>query len=195
MERLRRVRGPKDDEWRGRRVTPTVARGLDVIFVGINPGRYSAASGHHFSGPGNHFWRLLAESGLTPVALRPEEDHRLLGFGLGVMNIVDRPSPGSDGLTTGELKRGGARLRERIDSLSPRLICLLGKEVYRHYAGLGPSIPLDWGSQPRQTVAGVDEFLAPNPSARSTIPYERRLELFRQLAALIGRGTGTRHHD
>lgn len=103
------------------------------------------------------------------------------------MNIVERPSPGSDGLTSGELERGGQRLRERIRSLSPRVVCLLGKEVYRHYAGLSSSAVISWGLQPTSTVPGVREFVAPNPSARSVIPYAERLDLFRQLATLSHR--------
>ncbi len=163
---------------------PVVREGLAILFVGLNPGRYSAASGHHFAGPGNHFWRLLAESGLTPRRLKPSEDILLPVFGLGVTNIVARPSPGAEDLGRGEMRQGGERLRKLVAELAPRVVCLLGKEVYRHYAGLRPSEPIVWGPQDRKTVAGVHEFVAPNPSSRSTVPYATRLDCFRELARL-----------
>ncbi len=150
------------------------------------PQRYSAASGHHFAGPGDHFWRLLADAGLTPRRLAPPEDVLLTTLGLGVTNIVARPSPGADDLSLGELARGGERLRREVAATAPAFVCLLGKEVYRHYAGLGPSASISWGLQARETVTGVREFVAPNPSSRSTVPYEKRLALFSELARLAG---------
>lgn len=171
-------------QWKGRRVPNVVAPGLAVLFVGLNPGRYSAASGHNFAGPGNHFWRLLADSGLTDRRLTAAEDSMLLGLGLGITNIVARPSPGSDDLGLGELARGGERLRRQVSELAPAVVCLLGKEVYRHYACLRPSEAIAWGLQTRRTVAGVTEFVAPNPSSRSTIPYWQRLSIFLDLARL-----------
>lgn len=185
--RSERARGPASVRWRGRRVKPVTAPGLQILFVGLNPGRYSAARGHHFAGPGNHFWRLLADSGMAPHRLRPDEDSRLPDYGLGVTNIVERPSPGSNDLGVGELRRGGARLRVAVAGLAPAVLCLLGKEVYLHYAGLGSSVSIAWGLQDGETVPGVREFVAPNPSSRSTIPYGERLALFRALARLAVR--------
>lgn len=171
--------------WESFTVGDLIAPGLDILFVGLNPGRASAGKGHHFAGPGNHFWRLLYEAGLTPVQLRPEEERLLLEHGLGITNVVSRPSRGEADLTWSELVAGGAALRERVGRFRPRVVALLGKNVYRAYAGLRRSDEVAWGLQPRETVEGVKEFAAPNPSSRSTLPYSKRLECFRALRALL----------
>src|SRR5437764_14539769 len=69
-----------------------VRPGLEILFVGINPGLKSARVGHYYAGPGNLFWRCLHESGLVPMRLRPEDDGRLPAFGIGITDCVSRPS-------------------------------------------------------------------------------------------------------
>ena len=73
--------------------------GLKVLLVGINPGLRSAKVGHHFAGLGNYFWKLLHDSGITPRRFSYEEDALLLDFGVGLTNIVDRPTRGSGDLS------------------------------------------------------------------------------------------------
>lgn len=176
--------------WEALTVDDLVAPGLDILFVGVNPGRASASKGHHFAGPGNHFWRLLHEAGMTPVQYRPDEERALLGHGLGITNVVSRSSRSEADLTWDELTAGGAALREKVAALRPRVVALLGKNVYRAYAGLGRSAAVAWGLQPRETVAGVKEFVAPNPSPRSTLPYAERLRCFVALRSLARREEG-----
>lgn len=162
-------------------VPDCVAPGLRILFVGINPGTRSGETGHHFAGPSNLFWKLLHESELTPARLRPEDDRRLPELGLGVTNVVDRPTPGAGDLAWDELVAGGRRLREKVAALRPRVVCLLGKDVYRAYAGLPRSATVAWGPQERAVVPGVRDFVVPNPSGRSTLPYAERLRWMREL--------------
>lgn len=171
----------------GRRkpVPDCVGPGLRILFVGINPGRRSGEVGHHFAGPGNRFWRLLHEAGLTPVPLGAEDDRMLPAFGLGLTNLVDRPTAGERDLAWEELAAGGRRLRRLVRRLRPAVVCLLGKNVYRAYAGLGPSAPVAWGRQPRPVVPGTVDFVAPNPSGRNTLPYPRQLAAMRELGQLV----------
>src|SRR5579885_714629 len=68
--------------------------GLDLVLCGCNPGLFSAAIGHYFARPGNAFWPLLAEAGITPRLFRPEEDAALLDLGVGLTDVVARPSGG-----------------------------------------------------------------------------------------------------
>jgi len=74
----------------GRTIPDVVAPGLRVLFCGINPGLYSAATGHHFARPGNRFWPALYASGFTDRLLHPSEQDQLLERGLGITNIVAR---------------------------------------------------------------------------------------------------------
>jgi TDG/mug DNA glycosylase family protein len=65
-----------------------LAPNLAILFCGTAAGHRSAALGHYYAGPGNKFWRLLADTGLTPRRLRPDEDHLLLGFGFGLTDLA-----------------------------------------------------------------------------------------------------------
>lgn len=152
-----------------------------VLFVGYNPGRHSAAAGHHFAGPANHFWTLLHQAGFTDRLLRPEEDGLLPTYRLGVTNLVARMTPGSADLSWQELLEGGERLRAKVARYQPRILCLLGKDIYRAYTRLPRSRKVAWGFQPESQVPGTREFVMPNPSPRSTIPFTERLRLFRLL--------------
>ncbi len=171
-------------------VPDVLAEGVSLIFVGYNPGRASEAAGHHFAGPGNYFWPLLYEAGLTPRRLRPADDRDLLLYGIGITNVVDRSTPGTADLSVEELAAGAVRLRQKIQQLRPRVLCLLGKDVYRAYAQIPRHQPVAWGLAPMRTVPGVLEFVAPNPSRRATMPYGERLRWMRELAGLHRYGPG-----
>ena len=73
--------------------------GLDLVFVGINPGTRSAATGHHYAGPGNHFWPLLHEAGFVSEPLTYREDARVIEWNIGLTNMVARSSPSISDLT------------------------------------------------------------------------------------------------
>lgn len=167
-------------------VPDVVADGLDVLFVGYNPGRESERRGHHFAGRGNLFWALLYEAGLTDRRLEPAEDHWLLYWRLGITNLVSRMTPGSADLARAEMEEGGALLRERVGQLKPRVVACLGKDVYRYYrpAARRPTA-LTWGLQPEPLTDEVIEVVLPNPSARSTVPYGLRLRYFRELKGIV----------
>jgi TDG/mug DNA glycosylase family protein len=77
----------------GRSIPDVIAPDLAVLFCGINPGLWSAATGHHFARPGNRFWPALHRGGCTPRQLRPDEQDRLLAYRLGITNVVDRGTP------------------------------------------------------------------------------------------------------
>lgn len=174
-------------DWRRARLPDLCRPGLSILFVGINPGRASAVSGHHFAGPQNTFWRLLFDSGLTPRLLRPEEDVILPDLGIGITNLVGRPSPGEDDLAPGEFAQGGRRLRALVRRLRPRVLALLGKRVATAYVGTGAGTTLAWGPLAGPGRPGPTRVLVlPNPSSRSRVPYETRLDAFRAVAAARG---------
>lgn len=157
-----------------------LAENLKILFVGYNPGTKSAVSGHHYAGRGNQFWRLLYDAGLTQRLYSPEEDGLLVQEGYGLTNIVARPSPSSADLTPAEMREGAVELRQKVARYTPQVVAFLGKEVYRKYAGLKTSQPVDYGLV-FPPSGGAQEFVAPNPSGRSTIPYAKKLALFEQL--------------
>src|SRR6266850_445709 len=98
--------------------------GVEVLFVGINPGVRSALTGHHFAGFSNRFWTLLFESRLVPERITYEDDDRLPEWGYGVTNIVARATPGIDTLRPDEYVSGRTRLLAKVRRYRPRVIAL-----------------------------------------------------------------------
>ncbi|WP_053960070.1 mismatch-specific DNA-glycosylase [Sulfobacillus thermosulfidooxidans] len=169
-------------------VPDIIAQGLDVLFVGYNPGVASESQCHHFAGPGNLFWALLVDSQLTPYRLRPENDRELLLFRLGITNMVERMTPSSTDLSLREMRLGAQTLEAKIRQFQPKMVCFLGKDIYRAFMGYKRSIPVSWGYVVGNNMDGPGFFVAPNPSRRSTIPYGLRLYYFRSLANIVRYG-------
>jgi TDG/mug DNA glycosylase family protein len=157
---------------------------LDLLFCGINPSLVSAARGHHFARPGNRFWPALHLAGLTPRRLAPDEDGELLRYGIGVTNLVDRPTRAAAELTPDELRAGAAALADLVAGHRPRVLAILGVTAWRSAfdrprAGIG--------LQPER-VGGAATWVVPNPSglnARFQLPDLARL--YGELRALGGR--------
>ena len=92
---------------------------LRVLFCGINPSLYSAATGWHFARPGNRFWPALHLSGFTPRRLDPAEQDLLASYGLGITNLVARATAQASELGPAELRAGGERLAALITPAGP----------------------------------------------------------------------------
>ncbi|HEX8629238.1 MAG TPA: G/U mismatch-specific DNA glycosylase [Catenuloplanes sp.] len=143
-----------------RTIADVAGPGLRVLFCGINPSLYSAATGHHFGRPGNRFWPALHRSGFTPRQLRPAEQRELLTYGLGITNVVARATARADELSAGELVAGGRILTDTVARLRPGWLAVAGITAYRTAFGR-PKARL--GRQD-DTVAGVPVWVLPNPS-------------------------------
>ncbi|WDZ88180.1 G/U mismatch-specific DNA glycosylase [Micromonospora cathayae] len=137
-----------------------LAPGLDVLFVGINPGLWSAATGWHFARPGNRFWPALHRGGFTPRQLHPSEQDELPRHGLGITNMVARASARADELTAEELVTGAQILTGKVERYRPRWVAVVGVTAYR----IGFARPkARFGPQP-ELLAGARLWVLPNPS-------------------------------
>src|SRR5258705_8083933 len=93
-----------------------------ILFVGINPSLRSAEVGHHFAGPGNPFWRLLAAAGLVPEGLGFAADRGLPALGLGLTNIVPRATRAAAELMPAEYTAGRRILARKIGRARPAVV-------------------------------------------------------------------------
>jgi TDG/mug DNA glycosylase family protein len=163
---------------RGQRLQDVIAPGLRVLFCGINPGLYSAATGHHFARPGNRFWLALHASGFTPRLLHPSEEHLLLKEGYGLTNLVARATASADELGPAEFVAGRRRLATKVRRYRPRAVAFLGLGAYRHAFGR-PQATL--GRQP-ETFEGAAVWVLPSPSGlNANYQMPALVKLFRSL--------------
>lgn len=162
----------------GDRIRPPVR----LLFVGINPGVRSEATGHHFAGYSNRFWKLLYESGLVPDAIGPEDDTRLPEWGYGVTNLIPRMTPGIDTLLPEEYTAGARALRRKVRRYKPAIVAFVGVTVYRAVFGVKGPVRIACGLQVER-LEGARVFVLPNPSGRNAnFSYAEMLAAFRTLA-------------
>jgi len=158
---------------------------LRLLFVGINPGLVSAATGLHFARRGNRFYPALVGAGVLPEGVVDAADARplLLRAGVGITNLVARSSARADELEPGEIVAGYARLSTVVASHRPAVVAFLGITTYRVATG------------DRRAKAGVQEspwpgtqvWVAANPSglnAHATL--ESLTADYREIAVAAG---------
>ncbi|HEY7268353.1 MAG TPA: mismatch-specific DNA-glycosylase [Dehalococcoidia bacterium] len=156
--------------------------GLDLVIVGINPGKRSGAMGHHYAWPGNHFWPVLYESGIIPEKITYTDDRRVLEWRIGLTNLVDRTTRGVEDLTREEMAAGAHALREKLLRYRPKVVCFNGKSIYEAFSGRRK---VEFGLQP-ETLESMLMFVVPSSSAR-TAAYQRpaKVAYFRELKRLV----------
>jgi len=139
---------------------------LRLLFVGINPGLWTAATRTHFAHPVNRFYPALLRAGIIEHPIDPangmtEEDReRLRARGIGITNVVPRATAKASELSREELRAGGERLVATIRRHRPAVVAIAGITAYRAAFGL-PKAML--GRQP-EPLAGAELWVVPNPS-------------------------------
>lgn len=139
---------------------------LRLLFVGINPSLWSAATGAHFARPGNRFWPALAQAGITDHLVdckqgMSEADRRHVeGRGIGITNFVARATARADELSSQEIRDGAARLERFVAGHRPRVVAIVGLGAYR--TGFGR--PRATAGRQAETLAGAELWVLPNPS-------------------------------
>jgi len=155
-----------------------IAPGLKVLFCGINPGLYSAATGFHFARPGNRFWPALHAAGFTPRLFHPSENQRLPGLGFGLTNLVNRATAEAAELAPSEFVAGRKRLAAKVRRFRPAIVAFLGMGAYRH-AFAAPRAAL--GEQPGR-FEGARVWVIPSPSGlNANYQLGALVELLREL--------------
>jgi len=135
-----------------------LAPGLAVVICGSAAGTRSARLRLYYAGPGNKFWRILAETGLTPRRLDPSEYPLLLSHGIGLTDLVKQQSGGDDQI---DFRRAGLReLEQKIERLRPRVLCFNGKRAAREFLRRRAIEP---GLQP-EAIGATRIFVAPSTS-------------------------------
>jgi len=163
---------------RERTLEDVIAPGLRILFVGINPGLWSSATGFHFARPGNRFWPALYKAGLTPRLLAPTDQRALLSYGLGIVNLVARTTAAAAELSNDEIKSGSRVLIEKIEHYQPVKVAFLGVSAYRT-AFDKPKASI--GRQDER-IGGAETWVLPNPSGLNAhYQMPQLLEAYAQL--------------
>ena len=150
----------------GKAVHDLVDDRVRLLFVGINPGLWTAAVNAHFARRGNRFWPALHEAGITPHRVdvsdgMSEADRQMvLGLGIGITNIVPTASARAEELSVDELRAGADALEAKVWNLQPRVVAVLGLTAYRQALAKPKAVQ---GRQD-EPLGGAELWVLPNPS-------------------------------
>lgn len=161
-----------------------LAKGLDVIFCGLNPASSAAAAGHNFSSSSNRFWPVLHLAGFTDTRLRAEDERRLLEYGCGITAVVRRPTKRAEEISAKEFRQVRPSFEGKMQQYAPRSIAFLGKRALSAMTGR-PDIA--WGEQPTR-FAGAMTWVLPNPSGLNrSFTLSALVSAYAELRAAVGR--------
>ena len=169
------------------RTLPDLLRpGLDLVFVGINPGERSAQLGHYYGHRGNAFWRALSESSLVASEVGSGDDRSLLDCGIGFTDVVKRVQTDSTQVTDAELRAATPAFERRIAFASPRAVCFT---TTRAFDVLFPRVRASrtWGRQPVH-IADAEVWVMPSTSGRAAGYRDEGRRVLAEIACALGRG-------
>lgn len=162
---------------------------LRLLFVGINPGLWTAAVNAHFARPGNRFWPALHRAGVTRELVDPSEGFgdearaEVERSGVGITNLVPVATARADELTAEQLREGGERLRALVRALDPPVVAVLGVTAYRQaFRRREAQVGLQ-----QEPFEGAELWVLPNPSglnAHETVDSLARA--YREVATAAG---------
>jgi TDG/mug DNA glycosylase family protein len=166
-----------------------LARGLDVVFCGINPALSAAIAGHNFSNPSNRFWPALHLAGFTGLRLQPQDERRLLEYRCGITAVVARPTSRAQDISPEEFREARLSFEAKMRHYAPRAIAFLGKRAF--------SIMIDqpgpaWGRQPAKFAEAM-AWILPNPSGRNrSFTLDALVSAYAELHMALARPGSTR---
>ncbi|MGH3345617.1 MAG: mismatch-specific DNA-glycosylase [Nocardioides sp.] len=154
------------ESYRGAEVPDLLGPDVRLLFVGINPGLWTAAVQTHFAHPVNRFYPALLRAGilLEPIdaaaGMTDADRAAVLARGIGITNLVRRATARADELTPAELRAGAAALVATVERVRPRVVAIAGITAYRSAFGVRRAV---LGRQP-EPLAGAALWVVPNPS-------------------------------
>jgi TDG/mug DNA glycosylase family protein len=152
--------------FQNRSISDLVGPGLRLLFVGINPGLWTAATDTPFAHPGNRFYPALAAAGIIDrvpdfAAGFSDEDRRaIIERGIGISNLVNRATVRADELSRDEVRAGARLLAERVETWRPRVVAVVGVTAYRQ----GFDRPRASAGLQSERLADAELWVVPNPS-------------------------------
>ena len=156
-------------------------KGMKMILVGSNPGDRSARVGHYYAGRNNEFWPILYESGVIPEPIGYEDDRRVVEFGIGMTDLVKRPTRAADEIEREEFAEGRVLLAKKLEEMKPKVIAFNGKMVYEKFAGRECKLGLQ-----KETLYGAQVFVLPSTSGQNgSADRGVKMRYFKQLALLL----------
>ena len=157
-------------------------KGMKLVIVGCNPTDSSVRVGHYYAGRDNPFWTILFESGVVPEPFDYHDDKRVIEFGIGLTDLVKRPSKTPDELSREDFAEGRIVLSQKLEEFAPRVVAFNGKLTYEQFA----QRKCKFGLQ-KQPLYGARVYVLPATPGPQATNKSEKMQHFRKLAQLLKR--------
>lgn len=157
-------------------------KGMKLVIVGCHPTESSVRVGHYYAGRDNEFWPMLFEGGVVPEPFDYRDDKRVIEFGVGLTDLVKRPSKTVDELKREDFAEGRIVLSQKLEEFLPRVVAFNGKRTYEQFAQRKCKCGLQ-----KELLYGARVYVLPTTSGASDGKKSEKLGHFRKLAQLVRR--------
>jgi mismatch-specific thymine-DNA glycosylase len=155
---------------------------MKLVIVSCNPTESSVRVGHYYAGRDNEFWPILFESGVVPEPFDYHDDKRVIEFGIGLTDLVKRPSKSSDSLSREDFAEGRIVLSQKLEEFAPRVVAFNGKLTYAQFAQRKCKCGLQ-----KENLYGARVYVLPCTPGLPTQGKSEKMQHFRKLAQLLKR--------
>ncbi len=155
---------------------------MKLVIVGTNPSESSVRVGHYYAGRVNQFWPVLYQSGVVPEPFDYHDDKRVIEFGIGLTDLVKRPTKTPAELKREDFAEGRIVLSQRLGEFTPQVIAFNGKVPYEQFA----QRKCKYGLQ-KELLYGARVYVLPETNGQDTKGNAERVRHFRKLAQLVER--------
>ena len=153
---------------------------MKLVIVGCNPGEQSARLGHYYAGRANLFWPLLYDSKILPEPLEYQDDKRVIEFGIGLTDLVKRPTRGIEEIERQEFSEGRIMLSQKLEEYAPRVVGFNGIMVFEKFSQRKCKLGLQ-----KEPLYGAQVFVLPSTSGQNAVGRGNKLRYFRELASIL----------
>lgn len=157
-------------------------KGMKLVIVGCHPTESSVRVGHYYAGRDNEFWPLLFQGGVVPEPFEYRDDKRVIEFGIGLTDLVKRPSKTTEALSREDFAEGRIVLSQKLEEFAPRVVAFNGRHTYEQFA----QRKCKYGLQ-KELLYGARVFVLPATPGGQPDAKKERLQHFRKLAQLVRR--------
>jgi TDG/mug DNA glycosylase family protein len=155
-------------------------KGMKLVIVGCNPSESSVRVGHYYAGRVNQFWPVLYKGGVVPEPFDYHDDKRVIEFGIGLTDLVKRPTKTTAELTREDFAEGRIVLSQRLGEYTPHVIAFNGKLAFEQFA----QRKCKFGLQ-KDLLYGAHVYVLPETNTQDPEGNSERVRHFRKLAQLV----------
>jgi mismatch-specific thymine-DNA glycosylase len=155
---------------------------MKLVIVSCNPTESSVRVGHYYAGRDNEFWPILFASGVVPEPFDYHDDKRVIEFGIGLTDLVKRPSKSVESLAREDFAEGRIVLSQKLEEFAPRVVAFNGKLTYEQFAQRKCKCGLQ-----KDLLYGARVYVLPSTPGQQPRGKSERMQHFRKLAQLVKR--------